>query len=111
MADDNDNTKEVRRTYPALTFDPSEFVSHLEGCDLNEAEQTELLNILWQIVVQFVDLGFGIHPVQQIVDKKIKDSNVLDDESGPVVRSANRSTATGKDRRAKRPARRSREKV
>lgn len=40
--------------------------SMLEESDLSEEQQRELIGSLWSIVVGFVDLGFGIHPVQQV---------------------------------------------
>ena len=49
----------------ALTFDPEDFKSFLEDCDLTDDEATEFLHVMWNIVVQFVDLGFQIHPLQQ----------------------------------------------
>jgi hypothetical protein len=33
---------------------------------LSEAERTAFLEVLWEIVVGFVDLGFHIHPLQQV---------------------------------------------
>ena len=37
----------------------------LEESDLTPAQQKELIETLWSIVVAFVDLGFDLHPVQQ----------------------------------------------
>lgn len=106
-----DHTPTNQNPRPVLTFDPVEYVGQLEDCDLTEAQQTELLQLLWQIVVQFVDLGFGIHPVQQAVDKTATDSMGMDAESAPVVGLIHRSTATDQDSDAMRPAGRSRGKV
>lgn len=50
---------------PALTFDVGLYEKHLEDSDLSDAEKQEFLETLWNLVVVFVDLGFGIHPVQQ----------------------------------------------
>jgi hypothetical protein len=33
---------------------------------LSEAERTAFLEVLWEIMVGFVDLGFDIHPLQQV---------------------------------------------
>ena len=34
------------------------------------AEKREFLEALWSIIVAFVDLGFGIHPVQQAMESR-----------------------------------------
>ena len=38
----------------------------LDESDLSPAEQRELIETLWSIVLAFVDLGFDLSPVQQI---------------------------------------------
>jgi len=38
----------------------------LEDSDMPLDQQKELIETLWSIVVTFVDLGFDLHPVQQI---------------------------------------------
>jgi hypothetical protein len=45
-------------------FDAAKYRQHLEGFDLTEEQQTELLAILWRILATFVDLGFGVDSVQ-----------------------------------------------
>ena len=49
---------------PHVGYDYREFVHHLDGMNLTEAEQIELLNTLWTLMCDFVALGFEIHPVQ-----------------------------------------------
>jgi len=51
--------------YQVLTFDAQTYCEYLSGFDLSEAEQAQVLEALWAIMVAFVDLGFRIHPVQQ----------------------------------------------
>lgn len=48
-----------------IEFDAKEFAHYLEECDLTEDEKIEYLKVIWGIVLQFVDLGFGLHPIQQ----------------------------------------------
>lgn len=48
-----------------ITVDWKLFEHHLADEDLTEDEKREFLQALWYIVVTFVDLGFGIEPVQQ----------------------------------------------
>lgn len=48
-----------------IQFDAREFAHFLAESDLTEDEKLEYIRTIWNIVMQFVDLGFGIHPVQQ----------------------------------------------
>lgn len=57
--------KETGYTYPALEFDAQEFWHFVEELDLNDEEKHDYLETVWSIIVGFVDLGFGIHPIQQ----------------------------------------------
>lgn len=60
-----DNSIHNARAKPprALEFDPTLFVHHFERWNASDDEKAEYLELIWQIVVQFVDLGFGIHPL------------------------------------------------
>ena len=53
---------------PTLTVDWDRYGEMLEDADLTEVQKREFLETLWTIIVGFVDLGFGIHPVQQVLD-------------------------------------------
>jgi len=50
---------------PVLTLDVALYEQYLVESDLTEDQKREFLEALWSIIVGFVDLGFGIHPVQQ----------------------------------------------
>jgi hypothetical protein len=42
-----------------------EFLEHTKDCDdLSEDEQIELIQIYWNIAMEFVKIGYGLHPVQ-----------------------------------------------
>lgn len=56
-----------------LTIDYALYEQYLDGADLSEAQKQEFLDTLWSIIVGFVDLGFGVHPVQQAAQ------NICDD--------------------------------
>lgn len=61
----------VAHTKPpgTLSFDPELFIHHLESWEGSDEEKAEYLELVWQIVVQFVDLGFGIHPLSAAMQK------------------------------------------
>ena len=51
--------------FPALTIDWDLYGHYLENSDLSDDQKREFIETLWSIVVGFVDLGFGIHPLQR----------------------------------------------
>lgn len=52
----------------ALTYDAGAYRHLLPDAAMTEEEQTRFLDAMWSVVVSFVDLGFGRHPVQQAMD-------------------------------------------
>ncbi|MFZ5734752.1 MAG: hypothetical protein ACOY4O_18605 [Pseudomonadota bacterium] len=82
----------------ALTFDAQEFCHFLADTDWTAEQKIEFIETLWQIVVSFVDLGFDLHPVQQVIDT----SSTLELDSGGVLDSPNlqnfETTHAGLDR-------------
>lgn len=69
----------------ALAFDPDSYRHYVEGYDLSETEQQELLSALWQIIVQFVDMGLGLHPLQQVIDSWIDDGDKNSPDLAPTI--------------------------
>jgi len=49
---------------PAITVNYEKYAPLLEDPDLSEDQKREFLQAVWNIIVGFVDLGFGVHPVQ-----------------------------------------------
>jgi len=49
----------------ALTIDYDLYARYLEDSDLSDDQKREFIETLWSVIVSFVDLGFGIHPLQQ----------------------------------------------
>lgn len=57
---------EIRQHRPRiLHVDVERFQHHLDDTDLSEAEKAEYLHIIWSILLEFMDLGYGVHPLQQ----------------------------------------------
>ncbi len=75
----------------ALTIDWDYYLELLKDSDASETEKRELIQTLWSIVVSFVDLGFGIHPLQQAMSDdcaQLPDlSEILASDLGNVVSS------------------------
>lgn len=51
---------------PVLTVDVTKYQELLDDPNLSEAQKEEFLRALWSIVVTFVELGFGVHPLQEV---------------------------------------------
>ena len=50
---------------PSLTIDWDLYGSYLEDSDMSDEQKREFIQTLWNIIVNFIDLGFGVHPIQQ----------------------------------------------
>ncbi len=46
------------------TFDADEYWDYVKDYDMSDAKKHELLETIWSIVTSFVDLAFGVHPLQ-----------------------------------------------
>lgn len=65
-----DRKAENRNAGPlSLSVDVEKYAHHLENSGMSEEEKRLFLETLWAILIQFVDLGFGIHPVQDSCGK------------------------------------------
>lgn len=54
---------------PILRVDVEKYQSFLDDTDLSDAQKEQLIEALWSIIVSFVELGFGVHPVQEACGK------------------------------------------
>ncbi|WP_285674169.1 hypothetical protein [Paralimibaculum aggregatum] len=61
MTNDTDKTPQK-----IVEIDWAFYETYLAEADLTEDEKRQFLEALWSIVVAFVDLGYGIHPVQEV---------------------------------------------
>lgn len=50
---------------PVITVDYEKYAHFLDDSDLTEDQKQEFLQMLWNIIVEFVSMGFGVHPLQQ----------------------------------------------
>jgi hypothetical protein len=56
---------EETHTPPIVTVDYERYAHFLEEADLTEKQTREFLQIIHNIIISFIDLGFGVHPLQQ----------------------------------------------
>lgn len=59
---------------PIITVDVERYQSFLDDTDLTEPQKAEFLQALWQIITNFVELGFGVHPLQEVCGKDAQTS-------------------------------------
>ena len=50
---------------PSIAIDYALYEAYLADSDWSDDEKQAFLDDLWQIIVAFVDLGFGVHPLLQ----------------------------------------------
>jgi hypothetical protein len=88
-------SKEGAGFRPALTLDVALYQAWLDGAELSDAEREAFLESLWSIMVAFVDLGFGVHPMQQAAPAICGQICEFDDDANPdVLSSLNKSVPT-----------------
>ena len=72
--DGNNNTSEILEAFsasarPTLSIDVARYQEYLDGSDLTPEQKEEFLKAVWSIVVTFVELGYGVHPLQEACGK------------------------------------------
>ena len=48
-----------------LEVDVDKYQKYLDDPSLSADQKDEIIRALWSIMIAFVDLGFGIHPIQE----------------------------------------------
>lgn len=78
----------------SLTIDAERYQHMLDDSGMSEAEKAEFLEALWSIVVAFVELGYGIHPAQEVCGQDEDLFPLPDNEDSDGVESKERSSTT-----------------
>lgn len=74
------NGDDGRRHSRSLSIDFERYERFLAQSDLTADQKREFIETLWSIIVGFVDLGFGIHPLQQLDENpgdRLADSTLI----------------------------------
>lgn len=91
MTDNNNSTTnlpiQTPVTFPKLEIDYKKFEKELENSNYTDDQKREYLQILWSFVVDCVDMGFSIHPVQQACEQKLVSNKLLTSNFRNVVSS------------------------
>ena len=88
----------------SLQFEAQAFVQHLASYDLTEAQRLVYIETISRIVLQFVDPGFGVHPIQQAQQNRREGREVCCDPAASLLE-LSPSTNLSEPRRARNPAR------
>ena len=72
----NQDSSGSSRPLPSLTIDYDLYQKYFDDSNLTEVQKREFLDALKSIILSFVDLGFGVHPAQQIEVAK-RDKNEI----------------------------------
>lgn len=68
------NTPTISETFAAsskrtLTVDVAKYQEYLDHADMTPEQKEEFLTAVWSVVVTFVELGFDVHPLQEVCGK------------------------------------------
>lgn len=55
-----------------LGIDLDRYQYMLDSTDLTDSQKQEVLEALWSIIVTVVELGYGVHPLQEVCGKPDK---------------------------------------
>ena len=53
-----------------VTIDVARYQSYLDGMDASDERKEEILRAMFSIMMTFVDLGFSVHPLQEVCGKE-----------------------------------------
>ena len=65
---------------PLVTVDVEKYQHFLDNTAMTPAQKQAFLQDLWSIVVAFVELGFGVHPLQEVCGQN-EESDQADDNN------------------------------
>lgn len=81
-----------------VSVDLATYQSYLDETDLSEEDKRALIEVLWSIIASFVEMGFGVHPVQQagvFEDNPCTDSRDRLNSIDQSEQASNQETARG----------------
>jgi len=58
--------------HKALTLDLEKYLAPLKDWDISEDQKTEFIYTLWNLLRNFAEIGFEIHPAQQALESTDK---------------------------------------
>ncbi|WP_157966308.1 hypothetical protein [Oceanibium sediminis] len=92
-----DNPKEILEAFsasarPTLTIDVARYEAFLESSGLTPEQKEEFLGAIWSIIVPFVELGYGVHPLQEACGKDRESGSPPPEHAADAVSSEDHNT-------------------
>lgn len=89
---------------PTIAFDAERYRPHVADLNLSAAREEELLRTLWDIMSAFVDIGWGVDSVQNLLpflreEFSAEAAPLLECEDSPPTDETPREARTAKDER------------
>jgi hypothetical protein len=74
MNDSDDGRESPRIVFeesakPSVEIDVEKYQALLDDPDLSDTQKEEIMRALWMVMMAFADLGFGVHPAQEVCGK------------------------------------------
>ena len=70
---------------PVILVDYEKYAHFLDDADLSDEEKQEFVQTIWSIIVEFVSLGFGVHPLQQAQNHRENNEKSLPEDLSDVI--------------------------
>ncbi len=64
-----------------IHVDYDKYIPFLEDSEIPDDQKIEFIELIWSILLNFVDLGFGIHPLQQVLDDNFIENSQLNPDT------------------------------
>lgn len=88
----NQNSKKSK-TKLIVKVDYDKYKKYLELSNLNDEEKEQVVEALWQLIVQFVDFGIGVHPISSVVGEDTGEPNFAISDDADMAGDFNTTTA------------------
>jgi len=75
-------TQAIRLDRPSIGIDVDYYQTVIDDPDISDAKKLELIEIIGALVINFIDIGFGVHPVQLAQNQELRH---LDEKQTPSL--------------------------
>lgn len=75
-------TKAIRLDRPSIGIDVDYYQAAIDDPDVSDAKKLELIEIISALVINIIDIGFGVHPVQLAQNQELRH---LDEKQTPSL--------------------------
>lgn len=68
------------KTRPVMKINIEHYQRYLDDTNISDTDKEELLETLWSIICELVELGYGVHPLQENCgesNKEVANSSLL----------------------------------